>query len=227
MAIRLFAGFDDRESVGFHVFAQSVVERMGSDVSLTPLGGEQRDGTNAFSYARFLVPYLCDFHGFAIWCDGADMLLRGDLEELMGLHQLGCALSVVKHDYEPKHARKYVGTPMEADNEAYPRKNWSSLIVWDCGHYLNRVLTPQYVAEKAGSFLHRFSWLPDDRIGELPEDWNWLCDEYGASTTAKMLHWTNGIVGFRAYRDAPHAGEWLDTYRRMLRGMQYSVESAR
>jgi hypothetical protein len=226
MQVRVFAGYDPREAVGYHVFAQSVVERMGSGAALIPLSGEQRDGTNSFSYARFLVPWMCGFQGFAVWCDGSDMLLRGDFGELLGTHMIGCAVAVVKHDYEPRSPRKYVGTPMEAANEGYPRKNWSSLIVWDCGHYMNRVLTPEYVKEKDGSFLHRFGWLEDERVGELPAEWNWL-DEYGPSATAKLLHWTNGIAGFNAYRDAPHAGEWRDTYRRAFRGMQYTIESER
>jgi hypothetical protein len=226
MQVRVFAGYDPREAVGYHVFAQSVVERMGSGAALIPLSGDQRDGTNSFSYARFLVPWMCGYQGFAVWCDGSDMLLRGDLSELLGTHMIGCAVAVVKHEYEPRSARKYVGTPMEAANEGYPRKNWSSLIVWDCGHYMNRVLTPEYVKEKDGSFLHRFGWLEDERVGELPAEWNWL-DEFGASTTAKLIHYTNGVPGFSHYKDTPHAGEWRDTYARMLRGMQYQWPSER
>jgi hypothetical protein len=96
------------------------------------------------------------------------------------------------------------------------------VILWDCEHYLNRVLTPQYVAEHDGAHLHRFGWIPDeqqDQIGELSAKWNWLCDEYGANTSAKLLHWTNGIPGFYAYRDSPHSEEWRAAVRRMQRGL--------
>lgn len=216
--LRVFFGMDAREAVGAHVFVQSVVEQMGPRVALTALSGAQRDGTNSFSYERFLVPYYCGFEGRAVWCDGADMLLRDDMTDLP-LWLGGDAVAVVKHEYRPRHARKYVGTPMEADNLEYPRKNWSSLIVWNCGHYMNRRLTPEYVADMPGEHLHRFGWLEDDQIGSLPHDWNWLCDEYGASTTAKLLHWTNGIPGFTHYAHAPHAGEWKDMLRRVQRGL--------
>jgi hypothetical protein len=41
-------------------------------------------------------------------------------------HCFNKAVAVVKHDYKTKHRRKYIGTPLEADNADYPRKNWSS-----------------------------------------------------------------------------------------------------
>jgi hypothetical protein len=221
--IRLFCGYDAREAVGFHAFVQSVVEHSSEPVAITPIySGERRDGTNAFTYSRFLVPWMCGFEGFALWVDGADMLAAGDLADLWAEREGWYAAKVVKHDYVPKSDRKYVGTEMEAPNEAYPRKQWSSVILWDCEHYLNRVLTPQYVAEHDGAHLHRFGWIPDeqqDQIGELSVKWNWLCDEYGANTSAKLLHWTNGIPGFYAYRDSPHSEEWRAAVRRMQRGL--------
>lgn len=205
--IQLFTGYDPRESIGWHVFAQSVIDRKEL-VSITALQGQQRDGTNAFTYERFLVPYYCGFSGWAIFADGSDMLLRSDLSELWAMRDPFKAVQVVRHDYKTKHPRKYVGTEMEAHNGDYPRKNWSSLILWNCGHFHNRCLTPDFVAEKAGSFLHRFDWLLDDRIGPLPKEWNWLADEYGGNEQAKLLHYTAGIPGFETYKAAPMAEEW-------------------
>lgn len=215
--IRLFCGFDPREAVGFHAFMQSVVEKTEC-VQIIPLTGNQRDGTNSFTYARFLVPYLCDWSGWAIFADGSDMLLRADLEELWAHRKAGYAVQVVKHEYQTKHPVKYVGTELESANVDYPRKNWSSLMLWDCGHYMNRKLTPEFVEKQPGSYLHRFEWLPDERIGELPAEWNWL-DEYGENKEAKLLHWTTGIPGFYEYRNAPHAEEWKDAVRKLTRGM--------
>lgn len=217
--IRLFTGFDPREAVGWHAFCQSVIERSSEAVSITALHGEQRDGSNAFTYSRFLVPHLCHFNGMAIFADGADMLLRGDLAELWEMRDPWRAVQVVQHAYQTKHARKYVGTELEAANEDYPRKNWSSLVIWNCAHFANRRLTPEYVSEQSGEFLHRFEWIKDEWIGDLPMSWNWLADEYGESEEAKLLHWTAGIPGFYHYRDAPHAPEWQDAVRRAGRGM--------
>lgn len=218
--IRCFTGWDHREAAGWHAFAQSVIERTSLPVALIPLTmNMQRDGTNAFTYSRFLIPSLCNYEGFALFLDASDMMVLGDLAELWEERDGWHAVKVVKHDYQPKHERKYVGTDMEAPNAAYPRKNWSSLVLWNCGHYVHKGLTPEFVASKDGSYLHRFGWIPDDRIGDLPKEWNWL-DEYGAHTGAKVLHYTNGIPGFYQYRDAPHADEWRGFVRRAQRGLE-------
>lgn len=218
IGLRVFTGYDEREAVGWHAFAQSLIETSSVPVSIVPLHGQQRDGSNAFTYSRFLVPWLCGFQGWGLWVDGADMLCRGDVAQLLEQVDHRSAVFVVKHDYEPKHRRKYIGTEMETDNAAYPRKNWSSVILFDCGHHMNRCLTPDNVAAATGEYLHRFGWLEDDRIGELPVEWNWL-EEYGENLSAKLIHWTNGIPGFYHYQKAPHAAEWKEAVRRSMRGM--------
>lgn len=217
--IRLFCGYDPREAIGFHAFCESVIEHTSVPVSIIPVKGEQRDGTNAFTYQRFLVPHICGFQGFAIFADASDMLLRHDLAELWEQRESWYAMKVVKHDYKTRNPRKYVGTEMEAANEDYPRKNWSSVILWDCSHYMNRCLTPEYVAKSTGAHLHRFEWLPEERIGELPKVWGWMPDEYGENQSAKLLHWTAGIPGFYHYRAAPHSEEWQRAVRKAVRGM--------
>jgi len=209
MMLRLFCGWDEREAAGFHAFAHSVIEKTTLSVSIIPLRADnQRDGSNRFTYSRFLVPYLCDFQGFALWMDGADMIANADLADLWDLRSGWYAVQVAKHDYKTAHATKYVGTEMETENSDYPRKNWSSVILWDCAHYGNRCLTPEFVTEHDGAFLHRFAWLPDERIGELSLDWNWLTSEYGTNANAKVLHFTAGTPNIRAYRSSPHAQLW-------------------
>jgi hypothetical protein len=217
--IQLFAGFDEREEVGYHAFCSSVIERATVPVSITPLslpmvsrvyGAGHRDGSNGFIYLRFLIPYLMGFEGFAIFCDGADMVMQADIAELASLYDPFKAVQVVKHDYKTKHPRKYLGTQMEADNGDWPRKNWSSVMLINCGHYAWRDMTPEKVAGLPGSYLHRFSFINDEgRIGELPKEWNWLADEYGRNDDAKLLHWTCGIPAFKAHKDAPMADRWF------------------
>ena len=214
--IPVFCGFDPREEAGTHVFTSSLIHRSSAPVSVTPLhlnhfrsfySKGQRDGTNAFIYTRFLIPFLQDWRGWAIFCDGADMLLRADIAELWSLRDLYKAVQVVKHDYKTKHPRKYVGTAMEADNHDYPRKQWSSVMLINCGHYHWRDMTPERVEQMTGPELHRFSWLRDDLIGGLPIEWNWLADEFGPNPDAKLLHWTAGVPAFPHYANAPHADE--------------------
>lgn len=217
--IRLFTGFDQREAVGWHAFAQSLIERASEPVQLIPMAqAAQRDGSNAFTYSRFLIPSLCDFSGWAIFVDGADMLLQADIAELWRLRDPRYAVQVVKHDYRTKYRRKYIGTVMECENRDYPRKNWSSVILWNCGHIRNFFLSPQNVADSTGADLHRFSWLADDEIGELPRAWNWLADEYGGNTAAKLLHFTAGIPAIFAHQHVPHAQDWFLTVSRACSG---------
>lgn len=207
--IRLFTGYDLREAIGWHAFVQSVIETSPEPVSITKLSGDQRDGTNTFTYARFLTPYYCNYEGWAIFADGADMLLRSDLRELWSLRDPRYAVQVVKHAYKTKHRRKYLGTEMEADNFDYPCKNWSSLVLWNCAHPENQRVTREFVQFGGGELLHRFGWLADDLIGGLPMEWNWLVGEYPYNPRAKIAHFTLGIPAFGHYRECDYADEWF------------------
>lgn len=232
LTIQLFAGYDSRESVGFHVFTQSVIDNSSAPVAISALHlgslqqvyhGGQRDGTNAFIYSRFLIPYLMNYQGFAIFADGCDMLCRGDIAELWALRNPFKAVQVVKHDYKTKHPRKYVGTPMEADNADYPKKNQSSLMLINCAHYAWRGITPETVETLPGSYLHRLEFIDDRFVGELPPEWNYLADEYDHNQDAKLVHWTAGIPGFPHYKDAMHAEEWFRTKARANHAAEFAA----
>lgn len=201
--IRLFTGWDARESIGFGTFCQSVMSRSTSMVSITPLHSEQFDGSNAFTYARYLVPSLCNHTGWAIFADGCDMVCLDDITKLWLLRDPQYAVQVVRHDYKTNAPIKYKGTSMESKNVDYPRKNWSSLMLVNCAHPSMRT-----IGMTANVTMHQFHWLQDHEIGSLPMEWNWLCDEYGPSQNAKILHWTQGIPGFAWYKQASMADRW-------------------
>jgi hypothetical protein len=207
----VFCGYDPREREGFDVFVRSVIAT-SPGVALVPQSGRRGDGTTTFSYSRFLTPELMGYKGWAVSLDGSDMLVREDLFKLFALADGRYAVQVVKHEYGTRHPRKFVGTPMEAPNPDYPRKNWSSVILWNCAHPAHR--RERYTADGYGPFYHRFGWLRDEEIGALPIEWNWLADEYGVNRGAKLLHWTVGIPGFEHYRNAPHADEWREMKER-------------
>lgn len=215
--IPIYAGFDPREEVGYHTFCSSVIRHTSYPVAITPLHlptfkwwypVSQRDGTNNFIYTRFLIPFLQDFRGWAIFADGADMVCQADVAELWALRDQAYAVQVVKHDYKTRHPRKYLGTPMEAANADYPCKNWSSLMLINCSHACWRDLTPERVSHTPGSQLHRFAFCAPSAVGALPVEWNWLADEYGENPQAKLLHWTAGIPAWKAYANTPHAEDW-------------------
>ncbi len=219
--IRLVVGFDPREAVAYHTFCQSVLEKASVPVSFLPLAvnslaGYQEthvDGSNQFIYSRFLTPYLCGFEGWAIFADG-DMVCRADIRELWDLRDPSKAVQVVQHDYQTRQNIKYLGNR----NENYPRKNWSSVILWNCGHPAHRILTPERVRDSTGAFLHRFSWLQDDQVGALPAEWNWLAIEYPDNPQAKLVHYTLGTPCFSDYAKTEMAEDWHATYRRAVQG---------
>lgn len=214
----IYCGFDTRESAGLTAFIQSVMEKTPGPIAFAPIQSLGRDGSNAFTYARFDVPRISGYRGWSIWMDGADMLVRRDLRELMAEAHDRYAVMVVKHpDYRTSAPRKYLGTAMEAPNRDYPRKNWSSLILWNNEHPANRRLLS---ADQSGQFLHRFGWLHDEEIGSLDNRWNWLALEQAEIPDPWVVHFTLGIPAFKAYATSPFASEWYSALGRALGGLQ-------
>lgn len=211
--INTFIGYDTRESIAYHVCASSILKRSSMPIAVTPLSlatlkscysESHNDGSNQFTYSRFLVPHLMDYRGWAIFMDG-DMVVLDDIVDLWNLRDEQYAAMVVKHNYTTSSAIKYLGNK----NENYPCKNWSSVILWNCGHPKNKKLTSEFVATATGAELHRFSWLDHDTdIGNIPIEWNWLPDEFGANNQAKLIHYTLGTPCFPEYKDTSMSELW-------------------
>ena len=221
--VKIYIGFDQREAIAYHAFVQSLIDHASIPLDITPLavktlkGYEEKheDKSNDFVYSRFLTPYLNDFKGWAIFVDG-DMICQKDIKELLDLRDDSKALQVVKHDYKTKAHQKYLGNI----NQDYPRKNWSSVILWNCEHPKHKLLTPDFIANQSGKYLHRFSWLTDDDIGELPKEWNWLATEYPNNEQANIIHYTLGTPCFKDYRDTEMSDIWLKKHKRVNDGME-------
>jgi lipopolysaccharide biosynthesis glycosyltransferase len=220
--IKIVVGFDQREAIAYHAFSQSVLEKSSLPVLFLPLSMNSligykethQDKSNDFVYSRFLTPYLNNFQGWAIFADG-DMVCQSDIRELWDLRDETKALQVVMHDYKTKFNQKYLGNT----NENYPRKNWSSLILWNCSHPKHKVLTPDFISNQTGKYLHRFSWLDDEDIGELPIEWNWLAIEYPNHPKAKIVHYTLGTPCFKDYRDSEMSDVWHEAQKKVNEGM--------
>ena len=221
--LRIFVGYDAVESVAWHTMVHSVLSRSSSPVAIVPINLANLKGiykrprdpkqSNEFSFSRFLVPYLCGYQGYAAFFD-CDMMLRTDVTKIFDEADLDPvkAVHVVKHDYEPKDDIKYLNTVQYK----YPRKNWSSVVLWNCGHPANRKVTPDFVNTASAMDLHRFTWLQDDEIGALNVRWNWLVGEY-ANPPADVhnVHWTVGGPYFDEFREADFAQEWFEERDRM------------
>ena len=207
--IRIYAGYDPNEAAGYHTFCHSVLTRASEPVSITPIArntfswwkrkGED-DGATQFSFARFLIPYLQGYRGHAIFMDGADMLCLGDVAELWAMRSHRHTVQCVQHaPYDPIPNKMW-----NQRNEWYPCKNWSSVMILNCDYHHAHRLTPEYVATAPGAALHRFDWAVEERIGELPPEWNVLVGHQPVQG-AKLLHWTNGLPDIHrgdAYADA-------------------------
>jgi len=176
-----------------------------------------------FSFTRFLVPFLNQLEGFALFMD-CDMYFRSDpcrvFDEYADLN--GPAIHCVKHRYDDggNLKTKLYGCPQTF----YRRKNWSSVVLWNCAHPAHQNVTVDDVNTKQGTWLHNFSWLSDDQIGGLPEEWNWLDGHSDPSIEPTNVHFTSGGpwfskaagLGFdcwkplRKGKDEHYAREWLD-----------------
>ena len=221
--IRIFIGFDPRETVAYHVLSHSVHARASAPVSIAPLMLSQLGGlmtrernslqSTDFSFSRFLTPYLCGFEGWAMFMD-CDMLVLEDIVKLWALRDDKYAVMCVKHDHVPKEKTKFLG----AQQTKYEKKNWSSVMLFNCAKCT--ALTPDYVNSASGLDLHRFNWLgDDDLIGEIPHRWNLLVgyDQSIPVDEVSNLHYTIGGPYFHDYKDIDYAAEWFAERDEMLR----------
>ena len=221
-SIRVFIGFDRRETVAFNVLAHSIQVRSSLPVSITPLMLSQLKGvfsrerhplqSTDFSFSRFLTPYLSGYQGFSIFMD-CDMLMQDDIARLWSLRDERFAVQVVKHDHRPRETRKFLGEPQSS----YEKKNWSSVIIFNNDKC--RQLTPEFVSNESGLTLHQFKWLESDGlIGELPHRWNHLVGYDSPSAEVSLVHFTLGGPYFEEFGNCEYADEW----RSELSAMNYA-----
>lgn len=218
--LSIYIGYDPKESVAFYTLAHSILRRSSIPVSIAPVMQSQLKGlytrprgpteSTEFSLTRFLVPSLAGFRGWSVFMD-CDMLCRVDIAQLAAEieRQPDRAVLVCKHDYIPKTERKF----LDQVQTKYPRKNWSSLMVFN--NERCRALSPAYVNSASGLELHRFAWTEDRLIGELALEWNWLVGEYEHNPAAKIVHYTLGGPYFDEYRNCDYAQEWLAEFESM------------
>jgi hypothetical protein len=230
----IYIGYDQRpaEVLSFAVARHSIKRRLNLPIPIYGLllqelkeaglylrNIEVRDGrlwdtiSNApmateFAISRFLVPYIAR-DGWALFVD-CDVMARVSLTQLFACGDPSKACMVVKHDHRPSGDTKMDGQVQTA----YPRKNWSSVVLWNCDHPGTRCLTPALVNARPGLWLHQFSWLDDNDIGELDPRWNHLVGEVLPRQDAKLVHFTNGTPNMAGYEDCEFADEWREELER-------------
>lgn len=240
--LRVYMGWDAREKTAYDVCHHSIIHNTPRDVEIIPLVHKQlrRQGwfarpwltgaydgnmtdlidgkpfSTEFSHTRFLVPSLCNYEGWALFMD-CDMIVDIDIRELFRLVDDKYAVMCVKHNHRPDEGMKMDDVPQTR----YYRKNWSSFMLWNCGHPANKKLTPSFVNTQSGSNLHSFSWLHDTLIGSLPDSYNWIDGISNATTKPKVIHYTEGGPWFENYKEVIHADIWWKYYERWKRENEY------
>ena len=162
--MKVYVGWDSREDIAYQVCEHSI-KRRDPRAEVYPLKQNQmreqgiytRDidklATTEFTFTRFFVPYLNNFKGWAVFCD-CDFLWKVPVKELEQYCDDSKAVVCVQHDYTPEDGSIKMDGQIQT---AYPRKNWSSMVLWNCGHEKNKVLTPEFLNKQTPKFLHRFS----------------------------------------------------------------------
>jgi len=218
-APRVFVGWDSREDIAWQVCRTSLLRNASAPIEVRPLRqAHLREAglykkpvdplaSTEFTYTRFLVPHIADYRGWALFCD-CDFIWLGDVAKLFALADDRFAIMCVHHDHRPPETAKMDG----AVQTLYPRKNWSSMVLYNCGHPANRALTPEVVNREGGAFLQRFQWLDDALIGAVPETWNWLegWNKKPAQGRPEVVHYTRGGPWFPNWQNVDYATEWIE-----------------
>ena len=221
MTNTIYMGWDSRDQLAYDVAEYSIRSRAAEPVSVLPLKQHELrtagyywrapdyGASTEFSITRFLVPTLhkhntrSELNHWVLFCD-SDVLFLTDPNEIFELADDRYAVMVVKHDHRPTGATKMYG----AKQEYYPRKNWSSVVLWNCDHTANHLINLGSVNDETPAYLHRFLWLDDDEIGELPSTWNHLAGETRRDGIPNLVHYTNGLPVYGEYRYGPLASLW-------------------
>lgn len=247
MKCSVFIGFDPREPAEFAVARQSVernalkhwpicglvlsklqaaglyrrptrqaVNSDGHVVMIDELSvRDDYDGRISTQHAisRFLVPHLAR-EGWALFIDG-DTMVCSNLAPLFASLDYSKALYCVHHDYAPA-----AGTKMDGQAQTrYPRKNFSSVMVFNCEHPANEGLTLDAVNTWPGRDLHAFKWLEDRHIGKLDQSWNVLVGHTDPEVVPNIIHWTSGTPAMLGYENVEYADLWRQARDEWAQGM--------
>jgi len=218
--LNVYIGFDTRnygQTLAYEGCKRSILAKLNNDkynvtihqLNLKELEKEglmYRDfdplASTEFTYTRFLIPYLNRYSGKALFCD-SDFIWDCCVSEPFDYLKEGQAVACVHHDYTPDHLIKMDGRVQTV----YPRKNWSSLMVFDCGHKCSQQLTIKTVNEESPAWLHRMLWADGTEIGDIPYQYNYLVDNYDTDD-AKVYHYTDGGPWHPGYENVQYGDKW-------------------
>jgi hypothetical protein len=190
--LRVFIGRDPRQPIAYNVLADSIVRHASQPVAITALSLKTlpitRRGLTEFTFSRFLVPWLCEYEGKALFLD-ADMVVTADINGLFW-----------KDD----------GSAVQVNKDQAPFE-WASAMLFDCDQC--RVLTPEYVQDPANK-LFDFAWA--ESVGSFPAEWNKAVGYAPPGLDAKLYHFTKGIPVWRETRGNPEDVVFHEAFKHMV-----------
>ena len=216
--ITVYIGFDSRTQFVSDVCKYSILSRTNKQITIKDIGTSILPKKNwwrevnplettEFSICRFLVPWLNDYKGIAIFMD-QDFLWQCDIYELLEFYDEQYAVMVCKHDYIPKTDKKLIDNK-NVNQSKYEKKNWSSLMMFNCAHKDCKNLSLDVVNNNTGLWLHQFKWT--NNIGSIPLKYNFLVDEYD-SDSAKVYHYTLGGPWNKKHENCSFSNLWLNDF---------------
>jgi len=212
--VKIYIGYDTEQDLAYEVCKNSILRR-SKDIEIIPIKktelseftrGHDPLASTEFTYTRFLVPYLNDYNGWALFID-CDIIAQVDIENILDYKDDKYKVIVTKHDYE-LHGDLKMGGKVQSN---YPRKNWSSVMLFNCSRCED--LTPHVVNTETPQYLHQFGWCDDGEIGELPKEWNWLSGHYH-NGDPKLIHYTDGGPWLEQHKNCCNSKEWNEEWQR-------------
>jgi len=133
------------------------------DISKIPeYNREYKNQSTAFTYSRFLIPYLENYEGFSMFIDD-DIIFEENLLPMFYYLNPDDAVACIQYPQYKHDSVKFDGEI----NIDYPCKLWSSLMIFNNGHEDCKKLTPEVVNTWTGAQLHQFEWT--DKLSKIPE----------------------------------------------------------
>lgn len=212
--MKIFVGYDSTQQVAYDTCVKSIKYNSNHN-HIIPLKLDELiskkiywrtdKGSTEFSFTRFLVPYLCDYEDFAVFCD-SDFIWNVNIDELLDVVYEDKAVWVCKHNIVPGQLKS---TKMDGKPQRwYPRKNWSSLMLFNCSHSACREMIPHTVSSQSPGYLHELRWCSDNEIGSLPLNYNYLVGYNLDVEEKKAIHFTDGGPWHEGYENVEYSNLW-------------------
>ena len=228
--LTVYVGYDPREHDAYLVAVKSIRAQASGNVTILPIvmmhavamgfywrptvrsgnklfdSVSQKPMATEFAISRFLIPFYKPQTEWALFVD-ADVMAMADVSEILDEADPSYAIQCVKHNHIVVDGSEKMDGQIQT---SYPRKNWSSVMLWNMAHKGTLRLTLDDVNEKPGLWLHQFGWLEDREIGSIHPAWNYLVGHSDKRIHPKIVHFTDGVPSMKGYESQEYSEIWRE-----------------